>query len=388
MFPMNIPKSIGKLGDPRGIPLLLDLLASVAPDEPPLQGGSDSDDEIFMSIGKDRLYTEACLALVRFKDHPEVIKALQDGLKNKILMDSCQTALYMIAGENQYLLPIIQKLNQGQDINPYIKRYLLKKDKSGQFSLAVDKFSKAEKERAEKERIADEIGIEYWEPTEEQMAKFRKEKKIDMHGCKTQKLHPKLFTLAEDITQIELGDNRMTSIPVELTKFKNLRKLNLQANRLKGPLDETICLLTSLTNLGFHGNQIESLPDSIGNLTNLKKLMISCNSLKSIPSSIGQLINLESLNLDLNQIISIPSTIGQLTKLTRLDLSSNKLTSLPPEINQLVLVEYFFIQENELTELPDLSNLTKLNLLNVSKNKLKEIPESLKKINNLISKQK
>ncbi len=66
MFPMHIPQSIGKLGDPRGIPLLLQLLSS-AYDAP--QGGedSDSDDEIFLSIGKDRLYAETCLALVAFK---------------------------------------------------------------------------------------------------------------------------------------------------------------------------------------------------------------------------------------------------------------------------------------------------------------------------------
>jgi hypothetical protein len=66
MFPMHIPEAIGKLGDPRGIKLLLNVLSN-AYDAP--QGGEDddSDDEIFMSIGKDRLYSEACLALVAFK---------------------------------------------------------------------------------------------------------------------------------------------------------------------------------------------------------------------------------------------------------------------------------------------------------------------------------
>jgi hypothetical protein len=63
---MHIPEAIGKLGDPRGIKLLLNVLSN-AYDAP--QGGEDddSDDEIFMSIGKDRLYSEACLALVAFK---------------------------------------------------------------------------------------------------------------------------------------------------------------------------------------------------------------------------------------------------------------------------------------------------------------------------------
>jgi hypothetical protein len=270
---MHIPEAIGKLGDPRGIKLLLNVLSN-AYDAP--QGGEDddSDDEIFMSIGKDRLYSEACLALVAFKgtlghenvsswylfllsvDDEEALKALHDGLQNEQLRDACQAALYEITNDEQYLQPLLDKLKEGQRLDIYVEYYMVDHDKSGKFKTAVEEKKAAEAELAEKQRIADEVGIENWEPSEKQLDGFREKNIINMSHCKAQKLHPTLFTL-EEITEVELCDNRLTSLPVELASFKSLRKLNLQANRLAGTLDEAIGLFTSLEELGFHGNKLE-----------------------------------------------------------------------------------------------------------------------------------
>lgn len=177
-------------------------------------------------------------------------------MNNEKLREACLAALYEITGEEQYLLPLIEKLEQGAHIDVYVQSHLLKVDKSGKFKEVIERHEALKKEQDEKKRIADEIGVENWEPSEEQLEKFRSKHVIDMAHCKAQKLHPTLLTL-EDITEVELCDNRLTTVPVELATFKNLKKLNLQANRFAGTLDENIGLLTSLEELGFHGNKIE-----------------------------------------------------------------------------------------------------------------------------------
>lgn len=365
---MHIPLSIGKLGDPRGIPVLLQLLSSVnTPDDP----ADDSDDDIFMSCGKDRLYSEAVIALANFKDDEVVRQTLQDGLQNPKISEACQAALYQITKDEQYLQPLIDKLNNGKSIDFTVQYHIVDHCPNDKFSEALKRKSDIEKELEEKKKLANEIGVECWEPSESDLEKFKSKKIIGMNNCKTQKLHPSLLTL-EDITSVELCDNRLTELPIELSKF-NLKKLNLQGNRLTGTLSEAIGLFTSLEELGFHGNKLEAIPDSIGQLTNLKKLTLSNNKLKSIPESIGNLINLTTLQIDRNEITSLPGSLCKLTLLDRLDFSYNKLTSLP-DIGTLVNVESIFLQNNELTALPDLSTFNKLRLVNAEKNPLKQIP--------------
>ncbi len=189
-------------------------------------------------------------------DNEEALKALHDGLENDKLRDACQAALYEITNDEQYLQPLMDKLKENKSVDIYVEYHLTNADKSGKFKAALEESKAAEAERQEKQRIADEIGVENWEPSEKQLDRFREKNAIDMCNCKAQKLHPTLFTL-EDITEVELCDNRLTSVPVELAAFKNLKKLNLQANRLAGTLDEVIGLFTSLEELGFHGNKIE-----------------------------------------------------------------------------------------------------------------------------------
>ncbi|MFM5896156.1 MAG: leucine-rich repeat domain-containing protein, partial [Dolichospermum sp.] len=61
-----------------------------------------------------------------------------------------------------------------------------------------------------------------------------------------------------------------------------------------------------VTELDLSNNQISSLPREIGQLTNLQSLNIYNNQISSLPPEIGQLTNLQSLNIYNNQISSFP----------------------------------------------------------------------------------
>nr|WP_225225379.1 COR domain-containing protein [Komarekiella delphini-convector] len=112
----------------------------------------------------------------------------------------------------------------------------------------------------------------------------------------------------EKVTELDLSDNQLSSLPPE------------------------ICQLSNLTRLDLSNNQLSSLPPEICQLSNLTELYLPDNQLSSLPPEICQLSNLTRLFLSNNQLSSLPPEICQLSNLTRLFLHNNPLTSPPPEI--------------------------------------------------------
>ncbi len=83
---------------------------------------------------------------------------------------------------------------------------------------------------------------------------------------------------------------------------------NLAAKLMKDPagdkLDQFPEAVTDLdiVTLILRGNNLESIPPSIGKMTKLKKLVLTNNKLTSLPDEIGELKNLKTLNIKGNNI--------------------------------------------------------------------------------------
>lgn len=163
-----------------------------------------------------------------------------------------------------------------------------------------------------------------------------------------------------NITELNLGDKNITTIPAEIGQ------------------------LTHLTYLSLHNNQLSAIPSEIGYLTNLEQLYLNGNQFTVVPAEIWQLINLSALALSQNEFTVIPAEIGQLTKLSQLYLEDNQLTSFPTEIGQLVNLEFLRINNNQLTSLPpEMGQLVSLRRLNISENQLTSLPAEVWQLSNL-----
>jgi Leucine-rich repeat (LRR) protein len=92
--------------------------------------------------------------------------------------------------------------------------------------------------------------------------------------------------------------------------------------------------------LDLTGQQLASLPESIGKQLALEELVLDQNRLTSLPAWIGQLANLKSLSLYSNQLASLPESGWQLTNLQTLNLGENHLSALSERLGQLTLIVY------------------------------------------------
>ena len=98
----------------------------------------------------------------------------------------------------------------------------------------------------------------------------------------------------------------MTALPPELGQLQNLTHLDLMDNRLT------------------------AMPPELGQLQNLTHLNLMDNRLTALPPELGQLQNLTHLELRENRLTALPPELGQLQSLKYLDLHVNPLTGCLP----------------------------------------------------------
>ncbi|MGQ4875457.1 MAG: leucine-rich repeat domain-containing protein [Promethearchaeia archaeon] len=142
--------------------------------------------------------------------------------------------------------------------------------------------------------------------------------------------------------------------------------------------------LDSIIDLNFEGNNLGSVPESIGALKSLRYLKLSNNRIRALPRSICNLSNLEILDLSENELKVLPDEICDLKNLKYLTLNSNSLESLPESIGKLRSLERLFIRGNNLSNLSDsIGCLENLRSLIIGRNPLEDLPESLLELDNL-----
>jgi len=126
------------------------------------------------------------------------------------------------------------------------------------------------------------------------------------------------YTLARALKQdplkvykLNLKKQKLTEIPEEVYKFKNLNTLDLSKNKLK------------------------EFPKKIGEFKYLQELNISGNKIEVVTKELGQLKHLKRFEANQNGLVSIPAEIRHLKKLEFMDLWGNDIGALPYQITEL-----------------------------------------------------
>ncbi len=97
-----------------------------------------------------------------------------------------------------------------------------------------------------------------------------------------------------------------------------LERLSIYSNDFES-LPEEIYSLTSLKELDLGYNKLSSIPKSISNLASLKKLNLRSNDFESLPEEIDSLKSLEELNLGFNQC-PMCGAVGKVKVLSHIDV--------------------------------------------------------------------
>ncbi|XP_072962612.1 plant intracellular Ras-group-related LRR protein 5-like [Typha angustifolia] len=188
----------------------------------------------------------------------------------------------------------------------------------------------------------------------------------------------------QDITELNLSENRIMALPSTVGSLRSLTKLDIHSNQLIN-LPESFGELSNLVDLDLHANHLTSLPASFGKLINLASLDLSSNQLSVLPESLGNLTKLRRLNVETNELEELPYTIGSCTALVELRLDFNQLKALPEAIGKLESLEVLTLHYNRIKGLPtSMASLSKLKEIDVSFNELESIPESLCLATNLV----
>lgn len=138
-----------------------------------------------------------------------------------------------------------------------------------------------------------------------------------------------LFGKLSELKEFVSFDNKIKELPNDISKMKNLTKLNVHDNCIT-VIPDSIGELNLLEKLFLYnnadeGNEIKEIPKSIGFCKNLSVINISGNLLTSLPDELFSGCNLSLLNVADNKITSLPSSIASAKNLEKLNLGENKV---------------------------------------------------------------
>ncbi|XP_052269021.1 malignant fibrous histiocytoma-amplified sequence 1 homolog isoform X2 [Dreissena polymorpha] len=173
---------------------------------------------------------------------------------------------------------------------------------------------------------------------------------IDMSG-QGMTILPMSVVGTNDTGELILASNNLRSLPPEIKRLTELRKLDISRNGIR------------CTNPG----DFSGLPGEIKELVNLVELKISECNLPYIPPAIWTLTHLKILDISRNKINILSPDIGELVNLQKLNLQQTNITTLPPEIAYCQELEEILLWGNVIESLPEtLPEMLKLRTLAVN----------------------
>jgi Leucine-rich repeat (LRR) protein len=175
------------------------------------------------------------------------------------------------------------------------------------------------------------------------------------------------------LTEINLANNKVRSIPPSIGAFKSVRKLNFNNNQIDS-ISTGISNLVRLEEISLYNNKLKNIPEAIYSLPSLKIIDLYYNDISKADPRLGEMKNLEILYLANNKLYTLPDNLGQLPRLKELYLHHNRLSDIPKSVGDLGELKVLRINDNLLLEFPEsVLQLQQLQSLDVSHNQIQFI---------------
>ena len=179
------------------------------------------------------------------------------------------------------------------------------------------------------------------------------------------------------IIELELIKTELTFINISIVGLEDLQVLTITNDYYEDHHEGC-----------FWNAGLKIFPENITKLKNLKKLNLSGNSIQILPEAIGDMVNLTELNLELNNLKILPDGITELSKLEILNLNFNPIETFPENINNLsnlkkIFLDYTLIYNPKLTLPTKFGYLNKLEELIINSPTLEPLPKCFKQLKNL-----
>ncbi|XP_020502577.1 leucine-rich repeat-containing protein 40 [Labrus bergylta] len=231
----------------------------------------------------------------------------------------------------------------------------------------------------------------------EQLACLRAISLLELRDNKIKSL-PEQVTLMSTLTRLDLTNNDISTLPAALSLLPSLQVLLLEGNPLRGIRRD---LLTKGTNelLKYLRGRIKEEPESadkghtamtlpsqaavnVHNIRSLKLLVFSEKQASDIPGEIFDAAadqGVTTVNFSKNQLTSVPSRLLEFqSSVSDINLGFNRLICCSPAICQLLQLMHIDLGNNQLSDLPpDMKNLTKLRSVTLNFNRFKSFPDVL-----------
>uniref|UniRef100_A0AAR2LP44 Leucine-rich repeat-containing protein 40 n=1 Tax=Pygocentrus nattereri TaxID=42514 RepID=A0AAR2LP44_PYGNA len=148
--------------------------------------------------------------------------------------------------------------------------------------------------------------------------------RINVHAIKTLKtLDYRVVELKDTLADINLGFNKLSTIPVEFSELQQLVHVDLR------------------------NNVLTSLPMELEALNKMRSIILSFNRFKAFPDVLYRILTLETILISNNQVGAIdPVRLKALDKLSTLDLQNNDIMQVPPELGNCTSLRALMLDGN------------------------------------------
>jgi len=159
-----------------------------------------------------------------------------------------------------------------------------------------------------------------------------------------EKFPPELFKVENNLRNLDLSNNKISTLPQNMGNFKMMKTLTMSQNKIN-MIPEDIGKMSKLENLNLSFNLLQSIPSTFQQLRHLREVCLSHNQISTFPQSLLNLKQLNVLDLAHNKITEVPAAVAKL-EATELVLNCNQVSLIAPEVSQCPRLKTLRLEEN------------------------------------------